>query len=47
MFLWKIRKGMLELVMEMDKDYEKFGECDIRYVGSSNWLGGITFKCNN
>ena len=40
-FYAKNREGMLALVMEMDKDPEYFGECDIRYVGPNNSLGGL------
>ena len=42
-FYAKSRKGMLELVMEMDKDPDNFGECDICYVGPNNSLGGLSF----
>ena len=40
-FYAKNRDGMLALVMDMDKDPDSFGECDIRYVGPSNSLGGL------
>jgi len=41
LFYAKNREGLLTLVMEMDKDPDNFGECDIRYVGPNNSLGGL------
>ena len=33
--------SLTTLIMEMDKDYNKYGECVIRFVGPSrgSWLG--------
>ena len=38
-----LRKNELtDLVMEMDKDFDTYGDCMIRFVGPNRgWIGGI------
>jgi hypothetical protein len=33
--------GLTDLIMEMDKDSDVYGDCIIRFVGNRNSLGGL------
>ena len=36
------RKELIDIIMEMDKDFETYGDCEIKFVGPSRgWIGGI------
>ena len=39
-----LRKNELfDIIMEMDKDFETYGDCEIKFVGPSrgDWIGGL------
>ena len=40
-------KKLTDIIMEMDKDYSKFGDCIIRFIGPSRGdsLGGLFLQC--
>ena len=36
------KKKLTDIIMKMDKDFETYGDCDIRFVGPSRgWIGGV------
>ena len=41
-YCYSRKEELTDLIMEMDKDFETYGECMIRFVGPRRgWIGGI------
>ena len=42
-YCYSRKKELTDIIMEMDKDFETYGDCIIRFVGPSrgDWIGGL------
>ena len=37
------KEELTDIIMEMDKDFDTYGDCEIKFVGPSrgSWIGGL------
>ena len=41
-YCYSRKAELTDIIMEMDKDFDTYGDCEIRFVGPSRgWVGGI------